>query len=127
MLYEKPVPASDTFLSGWALARNGLRLDRLAEQSGVRSFSADGYADPLRGEKVHWIAADHALQTVAALIEATDKHPDELDCPAAVLQELLRLKQGLQLAAQQNSRISWLFERMDGTCKLIWERRGGHP
>lgn len=127
LLYERGVPGTDTFLSGHALARNGLRLDAMARRAGAIAFSDFGFPDPLVGVKVFWLPARDGLATVNALIGAVDAQCDCVDNPSAVLQELVRLREGLQLAELERVRFSFLIETGNCTSELVWERRGGRP
>jgi hypothetical protein len=69
-IYDSRVPEADTFLTGFALARNCTRLDALAVMCGVKPVSAFGFDDPLYGEKLLWHEASEGLPTIEALINA---------------------------------------------------------
>ena len=124
--YDKVLPKSGTFLSGQAILRNCLHLDRLAEWKGVKSISNFGFPDALRGEKVVWHDADDGLRTIEGLIQAVTEKTDAVDDPAAVLSDLEKIRTAFERSKIEGIKFSFLIEDMGGTSGLVWERRGGH-
>jgi hypothetical protein len=49
--HDQVLPSADTFLSGQAILRNPLYLDRLPETRGIKAISAFRFPDALWGEK----------------------------------------------------------------------------
>lgn len=117
-LYSGPVPGSDTYQSGWALAYNGQRLPELAEF---------GYADPLLGESLTWHDPARGIEVLCQLQRRLDSDCRDLDGADDVLLELQRLKRGLELASAQQRRFALLLDDDGGTSTTVWERRGGRP
>jgi hypothetical protein len=115
-VYQKPV-VSKTFLSGYALARNRHHLPELNEF---------GYPDPLRGETLVWHSPERGVAVMNALLDAIELEPTRVDCPVAVLGELVRLRDGLLAASRSQSAFALLVEQSRVTNALVWEIRGGY-
>lgn len=124
--YDRPLPQADTFLSGLALARNCLHLDRLARARGVRAISDFGFNDPLRGEQVVWHDAKTGLPTITALLRAVAEEPDAVDDAAAVSGELEKIRHAFERASTSGIRFAFLVEIGSGTSGQVWEVRGGY-
>ena len=124
--YDKPLAEADTFLSGQALARNCLHLDRLAEERGLKSISAFGFPDALRGETVVWHEAGSGLPTITGLLEAVAAYPNAVDDAAAVVADLEKIKFAFEAAAPQGIRFAFLVEVGNSTSAHVWEIRKGH-
>ena len=125
--YDKVLPKSGTFLSGQAILRNCLLLDKLAEASGIKSISSYGFPDALRGEKVVWHDAVDGLRTIEGLIQAVTEKPDSVDDSSAVLSDLEKIRYAFERAKVEGIKFSFLIEDMGGTNGMVWEQRGGCP
>lgn len=123
--YDKMLPKAETYLSGQALLRNCLHLDRLAKERGITSISDYGFPDALKGETVVWHDATKGLETVEGLIEAVSAKPADVDDSVAVLSELQKIREAFKRAAQEGIRFSFLIEDMGGTNAMVWEQRKG--
>ena len=124
--YDQVHREADTYLSGQAILRNCLYLDKLAESKGIKPISNFGFPDALRGEKVIWHDADDGLKTIHGLIQAVTEKPDSVDDVTAVLSDLGKIRYAFEQAKTKGIKFSFLIEDMGGTSALVWERRGGH-
>jgi hypothetical protein len=122
-IYDSRVPEVDTFLTGFALARNCTRLDALAQRCSAKPVSAFGFDDPLYGEKLVWHDASEGLRTVEALIATLNTDREAVDDINAVLSDLDRVKNALAAATEKGVRFALLVEVGEGTSGLVWERR----
>lgn len=87
---EKP-EGPDTFFSGWAIARNCLRLDRLAEAEGVRPLSSFGFEDAFYDQSQEWHPSAEGLATCEVLLAAVRSHPETMAAPEGLVDELEKL------------------------------------
>ena len=110
--YEQPVGDVNTFLSGHALARNCLRLDRLAEARGLRTISAFGFNYALRGETIVWHEAAAGRLTITGLLAAVAATPDAVDDAVAVKAELEKVLHALEEAGRKQIRFAFLLSRL---------------
>ncbi len=124
--YDKPLAGANTFLSGQAVARNCLHLDRLAEERGLKSISSFGFNDALRGETVVWHEASSGLPTITGLLEAVASCPEAIDDAVAVTGDLEKIKHAFEAASQQGIRFAFLVEVGNSTSAHVWEIRKGH-
>jgi hypothetical protein len=122
-IYDSHVPEADTFLTGFALARNCTRLDALAQRCGAKRVSAFGFNDPLYGETFVWHDASECLRTVETLIASLNTEREAVDDIDAVLSDLDRVKSALAAATEKGVRFALLVEVGEGTSGLVWERR----
>jgi hypothetical protein len=124
--YDQCLPEADTFLSGHALARNCLHLDRLAEEKQLKTISAFGFNDGALGETVVWYDAAHGLPTIYGLLDAVKAAPESVDDVAAVVSDLQRIRKALEAASAKEIRFAFLLELGDGTSGWIWHLRKGY-
>jgi hypothetical protein len=92
----------DTFFSGWAIARNCLRLDQLAEAAGVRPLSSFGFEDALYDRSQDWHPTADGLATCEALLAAVRASPESMSAPEPLLEELEKLRDRLMEANRAN-------------------------
>jgi hypothetical protein len=124
--YDQRLPGAETYLSGYAIARNCLRLDALAQARGVKSISEFGFADPLADETRPWHEASAGLASINAILDAVQDKPDSVDDAARVLRELELIRDAFVLAQRAGVRFAFLLELGDGTNARVWEIRQGH-
>lgn len=124
--YDKLLPKAETYLSGQALLRNCLRLDRLAEEKGIRSISGYGFPDALRGEKVVWHDAADGLQTIEALLKEVSERPQSVDDASTLISDLAKIRDAFERAKNEGIKFSFLIEEMGGTSLQVWEIRKGY-
>ncbi len=124
--YDQALPGAETYLSGHALARNCLHLDRLADERGLKGMSAFGFNDALLGEPIVWHDPGEGLATVSGLLAAVANRPEAVDDARAVTTELTKIQTALALARDKNVRFAFLLELGDSTSARVWEIRQGH-
>ena len=125
--FDKYLQNSGTYLSGQAILRNLLHLDRLAESKGIQSISSFGFPDPLRGGTVVWHQPVDGIAALDGLIQAVRETPDVVDDSAAVICDFEKIRDAFERARSEGIRFSFLMEEMGGTSGLVWDRRGGMP
>ena len=123
--YDKKLPGAQTYLSGQALARNCLHLDRLATEHGLKSISEFGFNDPLVGETVIWHDPAEGLVTITGLREALTARPEAVDDAAAVMVELEKIQAAFEQACVEKVRFAFLLELGHSTSGRVWELRQG--
>ena len=123
--YDKKLPGVQTYLSGQALARNCLRLDQLAKESGLKSISEFGFNDPLVGETVIWHDPAEGLVTISGLRKAVTAQPETVDDATSVICELERIESAFDKACAEKVRFAFLLELGHSTSFRVWEIRKG--
>lgn len=91
---EKP-EGPDTFFSGWAIARNCLRLDHLAERAGARPLSSFGFEDAFYAPTQKWHPTAEGITTCEALLAAVCAAPEGMLDPEVLMGELEKLRDRL--------------------------------
>ena len=124
--YDRPLQA-DTYLHGYALARNWGHLEELARAQQFAPLSCFGFDDPLRGEERHWWSASDGLTSVKGLLKLIRSTPDYVDDPVAVCSDVERVEQALKMAVKEDARFALLVAASDSTNYLAWEIREGYP
>ena len=123
--YEKKLPGAGTYLSGQALARNCLHLDRLATERGLKSISEFGFNDLLVGETVIWHDPAAGLVTISGLRAAVTTQPKTVDDATAVMAELEKIQAAFEQACVEKVRFAFLLELGHSTSFQVWEIRKG--
>lgn len=123
--YDKQLPGAGTYLSGQALARNCLHLDRLAAERGLKSISEFGFNDPLVGETVVWHDPAEGLAAISGLRAAVAARPETVDAAPEVISELGKIQSAFEKACREKVRFAFLLELGHSTSALVWEIRKG--
>lgn len=114
---------SQTFLRGFALARNFDRLEQLASEGKVPPLSTYGFACALHGEEMSWHAAGQAAPTVEHLLRTVQRKGEDEAELAQDLEALL----GALSSADDQTEMALLLRCSNFTSALEWERIGGSP
>lgn len=121
--FEKQVGEIDTFLAGYALARNWERLDDLARELGSSPLSDFGFADDFEGDPLIWHDAAKGYDTVEAIRQRIER--DWVTRDLDLLRDLNALAHALSRAAEQRIRFSLLVRLADGTSPMEMAQRSG--
>jgi len=96
----------DTFLHGYAVARNCQVLDNMAAQLNLRELSDFGFNDDFRGERPTWHPPEAGLPTITGLRQSISRkgagEENSLDKLEEVIADLERIDTALCKARDKN-------------------------
>ncbi len=119
----------DTYVHGYAIARNCQALDTLADELNLQLLSEFGFNDDHLGEEPTWHPAEAGLSTITGLLQELRREDvsweTSLDKPEEVIADLKRIEVALSLARDKNVPFCFILLVRDFTNALEHERRLG--
>lgn len=116
IVVNHPEPGFDTFVNGKYVAKQSEQLDTLAKRLGVTPLESFLSVSQNVAEEFdladtpteEWFDAEQGLQTVQALIQHLELHPDEVKNVKGVLEDLREYEEVLKNT--QKAKMKWRFE-----------------
>jgi hypothetical protein len=123
--FPERIEEIDTYVSGYAIARNLVFLDAFAAANGLRTLSSFGFQDDLRGEELEWHSAADGVEVVNGLMARLDKNTGDIANVEQVTEELAKLRHALQRAASRDIPFCLLLMHGTTTSGHEWSIRKG--
>ncbi len=118
----------DTYVHGYAIARNCQALDTLAAELSLQKLSEFGFNDDHRGEEPTWHPAEAGLSTITGLLHELHRKDlswESLDKPDEVTADLEGLEVALRKARDMSVPFCFILRVRDFTSAIEHEGRLG--
>ncbi len=126
---DKGLGGFDTYLHGYAVARNCQALDTLAAELNLRLLSDFGFNDDHRGEEPTWHPAEAGLSTITGLLQELRRKDESreksMDEAGEVIADLERIEVALYRARDKRVPFCFILLTSNFTNAMEHDRRLG--